>query len=63
MMHACNDFITNQLTVIFATRGERRINSFRCQKECMKRKLVIYFRKMLNLIKLHHVVKNYEQLH
>ena len=45
------------------TRGERRIISFRCQKECMESKLVISGRMMHNLIKLHHVVKSYEQFH
>ena len=50
-------FQDNQLTVMCTTRGERRIISFLCQKECMERKFVISCRIMHNLIKLHHVAR------
>ena len=42
----------NQLAVMCATDGERRLISIRCQKECVESKLAIYCRMMHNLIRM-----------
>ena len=49
--------VLNQLTVMCTTRGERRLISIECQKECVESKLVISCRMMHNWIKIYHVVQ------
>ena len=46
----------NQLTVMCTTRGEGRLISIQCQKECMESKLDISCRMMHNWINIYHVV-------
>ena len=46
----------NQLTGISTTRGERRLISIRCLKDCVEGKSVISCRMMHNLVKIYHVL-------
>ena len=46
----------NQLTVMCTNRGEGRLISIRCLKECVESKVVISCGMMHNLIKIYHVV-------
>ena len=56
---ACDQGMFNQrcqLTVMCTTRGERRLIGFRCQRACMKSKLIISCKMM-------HNQKSYELFH
>ena len=48
----------NQLTIMYTTRGERRLIRSWCHIECVENKKVISCRMMHNWIKLYHVVQD-----
>ena len=51
------DVDVDELTVMCTTRGERRLISIRCKKECVENKLAISYRMLHNLITTYHVVQ------